>query len=137
MKEYKARIAFVNQKQLKGRQALHRIFLKPQYKVYRGLSVLYFNASFPGVPFFQNISTSRLEPINGKQCCLTFLSFKISLEANKDQISDHSKSRTRFLITPKIVLDFCFILEFTVKIFILLFLNQSTLQCSIDLENRP
>ena len=85
MKEYKARIAFVNQKQLKGRQALHRIFLKPQYKVYRGLSILYFNTSFSDVPFFfQNISTSRLEPINGKQCCLTFLSFKISLEANKD-----------------------------------------------------
>ena len=29
------------------------------------------------------------------------------------------KSATRFLITPKIVLDFCFILDFTIIIFIL------------------
>ena len=32
MKENKAfRIPFITKKQLKGRQALHRIFLKPQY----------------------------------------------------------------------------------------------------------
>ena len=31
----------------KSRQVLHRIFLKLQYKMYRGASILYFN-----VPFF-------------------------------------------------------------------------------------
>ena len=50
MKENKAfGIPFITEKQLKSRQALHRIFLKPQYKVYRGASILYFNASFSGV----------------------------------------------------------------------------------------
>ena len=39
MKENKAfRIPFTTKKQLKSRQALHRISLKPQYKVYRGAS---------------------------------------------------------------------------------------------------
>ena len=57
MKENKAfRIPFITKKQLKGRQALHRIFLKPQYKVYRGASILYFNASFSDVPSFSKIS---------------------------------------------------------------------------------
>ena len=56
MKENKAfRILFITKKQLKGRQALHRIFLKPQYKVYRGASILYFNASFSDVPSFSKI----------------------------------------------------------------------------------
>ena len=71
MKENKAfRIPFITKKQLKGRQALHRIFLKAQYKVYRGTSILYCNASFSDVPsFFKNASTPRLEPTNGiKQC---------------------------------------------------------------------
>ena len=61
------------------------IFLKPQYKVYRGASALYCNASFSDGPsFFKNVSTSRLEPTNGiKQCCLQPpLSFKNSLKAN-------------------------------------------------------
>ena len=31
------------------------------------------------------------------------------------------KLRSRFLTTPKIVLDFCFILEFTIALFILIF----------------
>ena len=35
MKEKAFRIPFITKKQLKSRQALHRIFLKPQYKVYR------------------------------------------------------------------------------------------------------
>ena len=40
MKENKAfGIPFITKKQLKSRQALHRIFLKPQYKVYRGASI--------------------------------------------------------------------------------------------------
>ena len=57
MKENKAfRIPFITKKQLKSRQALHRIFLKPQYKVYRGASILYFNASFSDVPSFSKIS---------------------------------------------------------------------------------
>ena len=47
MKENKAfRIPFIPKKQLKSRQALHRIFLKPSYNVYRGASILYFNTSF-------------------------------------------------------------------------------------------
>ena len=57
MKENKAfRIPFITKKQLKSRQALHRIFLKPQYKVYRGASILYFNASFSDVPSFSKMS---------------------------------------------------------------------------------
>ena len=56
MKENKTfRIPFITKKQLKGRQALHRIFLKPQYKVYRGASILYFNATFSDVPSFSNL----------------------------------------------------------------------------------
>ena len=73
MKENKAfRILFITKKQLKSRQASHRMFLKPQYKAYRGASIL----------FFKNISTPRLEPTNGKQCCLPPLSFNLSLKAN-------------------------------------------------------
>ena len=57
MKENKAfRIPFITKKQLKGRQALHRIFLKPQYKVYRGASILYYNASSSDVWSFLKIS---------------------------------------------------------------------------------
>ena len=57
MKENKAfGIAFITKNQLKSRQALHRIFLKPQYKVYRGASILYFNASFSDVLTFSKIS---------------------------------------------------------------------------------
>ena len=86
MKENKAfRIPFITKKQLKSRQALNMIFLKPQYKVYRGASALYCNASFSDGPsFFKNVSTPRLEPTNGiKQCCLQPpLSFKNSLKAN-------------------------------------------------------
>ena len=57
MKENKAfRIPFITKKQLKGRQTLHRIFLKPQYKVYRGASILYCNASFSDVPSSSKMS---------------------------------------------------------------------------------
>ena len=57
MKVNKAfRIPFITKKQLKSRQALHRIFLKPQYKVYRGASILYCNASFSDVPSFSKMS---------------------------------------------------------------------------------
>ena len=57
MKENKAfRIPFIKKKQLKSRQALHRIFLKHQCKVYRGASILYFNASFSEVLSFSKIS---------------------------------------------------------------------------------
>ena len=57
MKENKAfRIPFITKKQLKSRQALHRIFLKPQYKVYRGASILYCNTSLSDVPSFSKMS---------------------------------------------------------------------------------
>ena len=57
MKENNAfRIPFITKKQLKSRQALHRIFLKHQYKIYRGASILYFNASFSEVLSFSKIS---------------------------------------------------------------------------------
>ena len=57
MKENKAfRIIFITKKQLKSRQGLHRMFLKPQYKVYRGVSILYFNASFSDVLSVPKIS---------------------------------------------------------------------------------
>ena len=57
MKESKAfRIPFITKKQFKGRQALHRIFLKAQYKVYRGASILYCNAPFSDVPSFSKMS---------------------------------------------------------------------------------
>ena len=57
MKENKAfRIPFIqNQKQLKGRQALHRILLKLQYKVCRGAAILYCNATFSDVPSFSKM----------------------------------------------------------------------------------
>ena len=64
MKENRAfRILFITKKQLKSRQALHRIFLKHQYKVYRGASILYFDASFFDVPSFSKIS----QPLGQKQ----------------------------------------------------------------------
>ena len=57
MKESKAfRIPFITKKQLKSRQALHRIFFKTQYKVYRVASILYFNASFSDVTSFSKMS---------------------------------------------------------------------------------
>ena len=57
MKENKAfRIPFITKKQLKGGQALFRIFLKPQYKVYRGAAILYCSASFYDVPSFSKMS---------------------------------------------------------------------------------
>ena len=57
MKENKAfGIPFITKKQLKSRQALPRILLKPQYKVYRGASILCFNASFSGVLTLSKIS---------------------------------------------------------------------------------
>ena len=79
MKENKGfRILFITKKQLKSRQTLHRMFFKPQYKVYRGTSIPYFNTYFSDVlSFFKNISTPRLEQTNGKHCCLPPLSFNI------------------------------------------------------------
>ena len=67
MKENKAfRIPFLTKKQSKGRQVLHIIFLKPQYKKYRGASILYCNASFSDVPSFSKMSQlPRLEQTNG------------------------------------------------------------------------
>ena len=57
MKENKAfRIPLITKKQLKSKQALHRIFLKPQYKVYRGASILYCNTSLSDVPSFSKMS---------------------------------------------------------------------------------
>ena len=57
MKENKAfKIPFLTKKQLKRRHALHSIFLKPQYKVYRGASMLYFNVSVSDVLSFSKIS---------------------------------------------------------------------------------
>ena len=57
MKENKAlRISFITTKQLKTRQALHIIFLKPQGKVCRGASILYFNASFSDIYSFSKMS---------------------------------------------------------------------------------
>ena len=57
MKENKAfTILFITKKQLKRRQGSHRMFLKPQYKVYRGVSILYFNTSFSDVLSISKIS---------------------------------------------------------------------------------
>ena len=57
MKKDKAfRIPFITKKKIKDRQALHRIFLKPQYKVYRGASILYCNTSLSDVPYSSKIS---------------------------------------------------------------------------------
>ena len=59
MKKNKAfSIPFITKKQLKSRQVFQRIFLKPQYKVYRGASILYFGASFSDVPSFSKMSQS-------------------------------------------------------------------------------
>ena len=57
MKKNKAfRVSFITKKQLKGRQALHRIFLKPLHKVCRIASILYCNGSFSDVPSFSKMS---------------------------------------------------------------------------------
>ena len=57
MKENKAvRIPFITKKQLKSREDLHKIFLKPQYKVYRGASIVCSNASFSDAPSFSKMS---------------------------------------------------------------------------------
>ena len=57
MKENKAfRILYITKKQLKSRQASHKMFLKPQYKLYGGTSILYFNTSFSDVLSFSEIS---------------------------------------------------------------------------------
>ena len=57
MKDNKAlKILFITKKQLKSRQASHRMFLKPQYKVYGGASILYFNTSISDVLSFSKIS---------------------------------------------------------------------------------
>ena len=50
------KILFITKKQLKSRQALHRMFLKPQYKVYGGASILCFNTSFSDALSFSKIS---------------------------------------------------------------------------------
>ena len=39
---------------------MHRIFLKPQYKVYRGASILYFDASFSDVTSFSKMSQPQV-----------------------------------------------------------------------------
>ena len=49
------RIPFITKIQLKGRQALHRTFLTPQYKVYKGASILYCKASFSYVASFSKM----------------------------------------------------------------------------------
>ena len=55
MKENKAfRILFITKKQLKSRQGSYRMFLKPQYKVYRGVSIL--NTCFSDVLSISKIS---------------------------------------------------------------------------------
>ena len=57
IKEKKAfRIPFITKKQLKSGQALLRISLIPQYKVYKGSSILCFNGSFSDVSSFSKIS---------------------------------------------------------------------------------
>ena len=62
MKENKAfRIPIITKKQLKGRQALHRISLKPQYKVHKGASILYCDASFFDVPSFSKMSHPQVK----------------------------------------------------------------------------
>ena len=73
---------------------MHRIFLKPQYKVYIGASIHCFNVPFFWYSlFFKNSSAPRLETTNGKQCCLPPLPFKISFKANINfyQTSDLNK----------------------------------------------
>ena len=57
MKENEAfKMIFITKIQLKSRQALHRTFLKPEYKEYRGASILCFNASFSDVSSFLKMS---------------------------------------------------------------------------------
>ena len=57
MKENKAfRILFITKKQLKIRKGSYRMFVKPLYKVYRGVSILYVNTSFSDVLSISKIS---------------------------------------------------------------------------------
>ena len=77
MKENKAfRILFITKKQLKSRQGSYRVFLKPQYKVYRGVSILYFNTSFSDVLSISKISQQMVK------CYLPPLSFYINPKAH-------------------------------------------------------
>ena len=77
MKENRAfRIPFLTKKQLKSRQALHTIFFKPQYKVYRGVSILYFNASFSDVLSLSKISQP---PDQNQQPCPSRLASRLTL----------------------------------------------------------
>ena len=83
MKENKAfRILFITKKQLKSRQGSYRMFLKPQYKVYRGVSILYFNTSFSDVLSILKISQPPVWNQQMVKCCLPPLSFYISPKAN-------------------------------------------------------
>ena len=91
--------------------------MKPQYKVYREASIFYFNAPFFWCSlFFKNISTPRLEPTNGKQCCLPPLSFKISLKDTSFHISLNSLG---FYLSPECLLNFLWLVYSTMcgKIF--------------------
>ena len=57
MKENKAfRILFITKTQLKTKQGSYKMFLKPQYKVYRGVPILYFNTPFSDVLSISKIS---------------------------------------------------------------------------------
>ena len=83
MKENKVfRILFITNEQLKSRQGSHRMFLKPQYRVYRGVSILNFNTSFSDVLSISKISQSPVWNQQMVKCCLPPLSFYISLKAN-------------------------------------------------------
>ena len=53
MKEKDFRIPFITKKQLKSRQALHIILLRPQYKVYGGASTSILTHPFLMFPLFQ------------------------------------------------------------------------------------
>ena len=73
MKENKAfRISFITKAELKSRQALHRIFWKTQYIVYRGASILYFKTSFSDVPPFSKMSQP---PCQNQQMVLKSVSY--------------------------------------------------------------
>ena len=98
MEENKAfRIHFITKEQLKSRQTLHRIFLKPQYKVYRGASILYFNTSFSDVPSFSKMfqPPGENQQMVLNSIYLPSLSFKTSLKAkiNIYQTSDPNKQQ--------------------------------------------
>ena len=85
--------------------------MKLQCKVYREVSVFYFNSPFSDVPSFPKISQpSGYNQQIGKQFCLPPLSFKINLRDTSFHISLNSFG---FYLSPEYLLNFLWLVYST------------------------